>query len=32
MIKEEAGSALVARNLVVVQNFTEELKRLPPTK
>jgi serine/threonine-protein kinase len=31
VIKEAAGSALVARNLVLVQNFTEELKRLVPT-
>jgi hypothetical protein len=30
VIKEDAGSALAARNLVVVQHFTEELKRLVP--
>jgi hypothetical protein len=30
VIKEEAGTALVARNLVVVQHFAEELKRLVP--
>ena len=28
LIKVEAGSAVAARNLVVVQHFTEELKRL----
>jgi hypothetical protein len=32
MIKEDAGTAAAPQNLVVVQHFDEELKRLVPTK
>jgi hypothetical protein len=32
MIKEAAGGASATRNLVVIQNCSEELKRLSPTK
>jgi len=31
MIKERGGNEAAPQNLVVVQNWTEELKRLVPT-